>query len=61
MIYVTKIENRFTFRIKIVYYFERLMPETMKLRRSAKSKITNDENGKNMPHLEITEEHIVIL
>ena len=32
MIYVTKIENRFTFRIKIVYYFERLMPETMKLR-----------------------------
>ena len=27
----------------------------MKLLRSTKSKITNDENGENMPHLEITE------
>ena len=31
------------------------MPETMKLFGSTKSKITNDKNGQNMPHLEITE------
>ena len=27
----------------------------MKLRRSAKSKITKDENCENVPHLEVTE------
>ena len=31
------------------------MPKTMKLLRSTKSKITKDENGENVPHLEITE------
>ena len=31
------------------------MPETMKLQRSTKSKITKDENKENIPHLEITE------
>ena len=31
------------------------MPKTMKLLRSANSKITKDENGENMPCLEITE------
>ena len=31
------------------------MPETMKLLGSIKSKITKDENGENVPHLEITE------
>ena len=31
------------------------MPETMKLLGSSKSKITKDENGENVPHLEITE------
>ena len=31
------------------------MPETMKLLESNKSKITKDENGENVPHLEITE------
>ena len=31
------------------------MPKTMKLLGSSKSKITKDENGKNVPHLEITE------
>ena len=31
------------------------MPETMKLRGSAKNKIAKDENGENLPHLEITE------
>ena len=31
------------------------MPKTMKLIESTKNKLTKDENGKNMPHLEITE------
>ena len=55
MIYVNKIENRITFKIKTGYYFELLTPETKKLLGSTKSKITKDENGENAPHLEITE------
>ena len=31
------------------------MPVTMKLLGSTKSKITKDESGENVPHLEITE------
>ena len=31
------------------------MPETMKLLGSTKSKLTQDENGENVPHFEITE------
>ena len=42
-IYVNKIENIISFRIK------------MKLLRSTKSKITKNENSENVPHLEITE------
>ena len=54
-IYLNKIENRITFKIKKGYYLELLTPETTKLLGSTKSKITNDENGKNVPYLEITE------
>ena len=54
-IYVNKIENRITFKIKTGYYLEVLTPETMKLLRSTESKITKDKNGKNVPHLEIAE------
>ena len=54
-IYINKIENKITFRIKTVYYLELLMPETIKLLGSSKSKITKDKNGENVPHLEITE------
>ena len=54
-IYVNKIENRITFRIKTEYYLKLLKPETMKLLESTKSKITKDENGENMPCLEVTE------
>ena len=43
------------FKIKIVYYLELLTPETIKLLGSNKNKITKNENGKNVPHLEITE------
>ena len=48
-----------TFRIKTGYYLELLTPETMKLFGSTKSKITNDKNGENVPHLEITEVALV--
>ena len=39
-IYVNKIENRITFKIKSGYYLELLTPETIKLVGSAESKIT---------------------
>ena len=53
MIYVNKIENRITFRVKTGCYFQLLTPETMKLLGSTKSRITKVENGENVPHLEI--------
>ena len=54
-IYVDKIENRITFKIKDGYTFELLTQETMKLLGSTKTKITKDKNGGNVPHLEITD------
>ena len=54
-IYVNKIENRVTFKIKNGYSLELLTPETMKLLGSTENKITKDKNGENVPHLEITE------
>ena len=54
-IYINKIENRVTFKIKNGYSLEVLTPETMKLLASTKNKITKDKNGENVPHLEITE------
>ena len=54
-IYVNKIENRVTFRIKNGYYLELLAPETMKLLGSTVSKINKGKNGENVPHLEIVE------
>ena len=53
-IYVNKIENRFTFRIRNGYRLELLTPETIKLLGSTENKITKDKNSKNVPHLEIT-------
>ena len=47
MIYVNKIENRISFKIKTGYYLKLLTPETMKLLGSTKSKITKNENGEN--------------
>ena len=52
-IYVNKIENRITFKIKNGYYLELLTPRTMKLLGSTESKITKVKNGENVPHLEI--------
>ena len=54
-IYVNKIENRVTFKIKNGYSLELLSEETMKLLGSTENKITKDKNGENVPHLEITE------
>ena len=42
--YVNKIENRITFRIKKEHYLKLLTPETAKLLESIKIKITKDEN-----------------
>ena len=58
MIYINNIEIRITFKMT-GYYLELLTPETMKLLGSYKSKITKDENGENVPRLEITEEILV--
>ena len=55
MIYVNKIENRITFKIKTGYYLELLVSEIMKLLESTKTKITKDKNGENVSHLELTE------
>ena len=53
--YVNKIENRITFRIKNGHSLELLTPETLKLLGSTENKTTEDKNGENVPHIEITE------
>ena len=53
--YINKVENRITFKIKNEYYPELLTPETMKLLGSTESKITKDKIGENLPHLEVVE------
>ena len=58
-IYVNRIENRITFKIKSGYYLELLTTKTMKLLGSSESKITKDKNGENVPHLEVVELVIV--
>ena len=55
MIYVNKIQYIIKFKIKIGYYLELLMLETIKLIGSTKSKITKNEDSENVPHLEISE------
>ena len=60
-IYINKIENRVTFKIKKGYYLELLTSETMKLLGSTKSKITKDKNGENVPHFEIVISLIIII
>ena len=54
-IYVNKIEDSVTFKIKNAYTLELLTPETMKLLGSTENKITKDKSGENVPHLEIAE------
>ena len=45
-IYVNKIENRITFKIKNGYSLELLTPETMKLLGSTENKITEEKTVK---------------
>ena len=51
-IYVNKIENKITFKVKTGYYLELLTPVTILLG-STKNKIIKDENGENSPNFEI--------
>ena len=53
-IYVNRIKNRITFKIKSGYYLE-LLTQEIKLLGSAESKITKDKKGENVPHLEVVE------
>ena len=48
-IYVNKVDNRVTFKIKTGYYLEPLTTGTMILLWSTKSKITKNEKGQNKP------------
>ena len=54
-IYINKIENRTTFKIKTGYYLKILTPVTMKLLKNTKSNIDKNEKGKNKLNLEVTE------
>ena len=58
-IYVNKIKNRITFKIKTGYYLELLTPETIRLLGSTGNKITKHTNDENVPHLEI--KNVVLL
>ena len=60
-IYVNKIKNRITFKIKNGYSLELLTSETMQLLGSTKNKIIKDKNSENVPDLEITEVVLVIV
>ena len=54
-IYVNKIENRITFKIKTGYYIDPSTPETKKLLDSNKNKITKVEKVENKHHLRIND------
>ena len=49
-IYINRIENRITFRIKSGYYLKLLTVETKKLVESTKSNINKDKNYEYLPH-----------
>ena len=54
-VFVNKIENRITFKIKNGHSLQLLTSETKKLLGGTENKITKVKNGENIPHLEITE------
>ena len=54
-VYVNKIENRITFKIKSGYFLELLTPERMKLLGSTVRKKNKNKNGENVSHLEVVE------
>ena len=54
-IYTNKIKNRIVFKIESGYKLELLTPERMTLLGSTKKVVAKDENGENVPKLEIVE------
>ena len=54
-IYLNKIENRITFKIKTGYYLNFLTPETMKFLGCTENKVTKDKNGEDVQHFEMAE------
>ena len=54
-VYVDKIGNRITFKIKTRFYLELLTSETIKLLGSTENEITKYKNGENVTNLEITQ------
>ena len=54
-IYVNKVENRITFKIKTEYYLKLLTAERMNSLEALKKKISTVKIDENAPHLEITE------
>ena len=54
-IFINKIENKITFKIRTGYYLEVLTSETIKLLGSTENEISKNENSKNVLHSEITE------
>ena len=59
-IYINKIENKITYKIKTGCYPKILTPETVILLGSTENKTTEDKNTENVPHLEITEVVLVL-
>ena len=53
--YTDKIENRIVSKTKTGYCLELPIPKTRKVLRGTKNKVAKNKNGKNAPHLEITE------
>ena len=58
-IYVNKIKNRITFKIKTGYYLELLTFEMLKLLGSIKIKTAKHKNSENVPHWKVTEVALV--
>ena len=54
-VFVSKIQNRVTFKVKFGYYLELLTSGTTKLVGSTEQTITTDKNSENVAHLVITE------
>ena len=53
-IYVNKIGNKITFEVKTGYCLQPLRSERIKLLRITKGRVNKNDNGENVPHLEIT-------
>ena len=56
---IKRIANRNILNIMTGYNLELLTPETIKLPGSNETKITEDKNSENLPHLEITKTTLV--